>query len=463
VSTSDPSRFPRDPGDLFAILYDGLNDQDFESTAAEVWPLDDWVQTVRDEVTREVLATGGVEPAWVEVAIRQRGAQGRFAVAWGLDRALDYASPYSGLRADEHLYAIVRRHAETGRVDSGAVPGAVLFGCSFPGRPLTHARRDTVFSLVRVDAAMWATIDLVRIPSETDVILGGTPEWDELLRIAHAPVADASDLEIVPMDDKRPAGYQLRLTDSVDLRERLKRILERLDNVGAHIAVMPEGCLTEDLLRYWQEILSETEPPEHSRLCWLVIGSGPLGGCDPPWNRAVVVDRDGRVLAEQNKLADFTLDRQQAERWHLDHLADQPIRLENIRTDGRRAILESRIGRVCIVICEDLARTIDCGGTVRSVGGSLVLVPVLSGGLGWAINKAFEFVENVGAWVIVANSLAIRVSDPHGNLTFVAAGPERDERDSWHRNLASVDSRLADDISLACIPAARSHRWTDFL
>ena len=73
------------------------------------------------------------------------------------------------------------------------------------------------------------------------------------------------------------------------------------------MAVLPEACLNDKLLAAWRQALVSIIPPIHSRLTWLVVGTGPVGGDEPPYNRAVVIDRRGQDLWTQDKQFDFSL------------------------------------------------------------------------------------------------------------------------------------------------------------
>jgi predicted amidohydrolase len=455
------TQLPEHPGDLFATIYDSLPDSAFAEREAETWPGRPEVRRISKRVVTHILNHGVADPNAAQEAIDKHGDAGRYAVLWGLDRALDYASPYSSLHESEKLHWLVADYPLTNRVDSGAIPGAVLFRCSYPGGPRNLPRKDTVFSLVRVPEDVWEHINLVRIPEESDVVLTPSDHGPVRVVIACVPVADEHDMEVQPVSTAAGPAYRLVLHDTEALRDRVQVVVNKLDQSGADIAVVPEGCLSDGLLKHWKDVLLSTAPPPDSRLSWLVVGTGPVGVGEPPFNRAVVLDRDGEELTVQDKEFDFTLDEEQAHRWGLHHLVGAGARFEDIQLGQERQMLESRVGRVSVLICEDLSRGIDVGEHVRACGASHALVPVFSGGLGWSIGAATNFARETGAWTVVSNSLVVRLGNDW-DRTCIAVGPGDDQRESWKFGRAEADAGQPDNLSGVCIPIGRASRWDTF-
>ena len=83
-----------------------------------------------------------------------------FAILLGLDAALVHANPLLGGAAPPALTEYALRYAESGRLDSGALPGASS-PLRAPGPPWRSARRlgDAFGSVVRVNSAGWDTCD----------------------------------------------------------------------------------------------------------------------------------------------------------------------------------------------------------------------------------------------------------------------------------------------------------------
>lgn len=114
-------------------------------------------------------------------------------------------------------------------------------------------------------------------------------------------------------------GYTCRMAanDSPELRERIRNALHQLDASGAVLGVVPEVTLTDPLLDLWKSLLRETADGTQE-LRWVLVGTGPLGGHEPPVNRAVLLDRwSGETLLTQDKLTQFSISRRQLEDWRI--------------------------------------------------------------------------------------------------------------------------------------------------
>lgn len=453
--------YPDHPGDLFAVLYDALSDDLFTDSESEAWISDRWVLDTRELAFNEILRTGALPLRITERAIDQRGDQGRFALLWAIDRALDYASPHNSLREAENLHWLVAWNARHHRVDSGAVPGAVVFGTCFPGRPLGRPARATFFSLVRIPATSWDHIKIESIPPSSDVILEPDKTSETKVVVGSAPLVDRSNLDAFPAPTDFGPGYRLELCDD-DLDHTISEAIRNLDACGAEVAVMPEGCLSENVLDVWKRTLRDIVPGDASKLSWLIIGTGAVGAVEPPHNRAVLLDRNGRQIAWQDKIADFTLDAQQITDWDLSRISlPRGPKIEDITRGKDLLVLESRIGRICILICEDLTRT----SSSRLIGDcaiSHVFVPVFSGGLRWAIGAAETYAFQMGTWTVIANSLSVRLGDPSHNLTFATVGPRSDERAKWDLDRCHHDITNRGEVASCPVPVARSMRWDSF-
>ena len=132
-----------------------------------------------------------VEQAVLAVSRRCRDGEA-FAVLLGLDAALAHANPLLGGAAPPALTEYALRYAESGRFDSGAVPGALLPRFARPGRrgQLPDDLADAFGSVVRVDAAGWDACDHLALPARSRLT---RPEREAGLRVATAPMIRAPD------------------------------------------------------------------------------------------------------------------------------------------------------------------------------------------------------------------------------------------------------------------------------
>jgi hypothetical protein len=93
---------------------------------------------------------------------------------------------------------------------------------------------------------------------------------------------------------------------------------------------------------------------------------------------------------------------------------------------------EGPFGRLVILVCEDLSRTIADGSALSQVGPSLCLAPVLSKPTlahYWEHSRAKDLSSEIGSTVVVSNSLVIEDRQRAADLpvdaegTMVAHGP----------------------------------------
>jgi hypothetical protein len=119
---------------------------------------------------------------------------------------------------------------------------------------------------------------------------------------------------------------------------------------------------------------------------------------------------DGSILLEQDKLFGFEISAGQLSDWGLSSILGTNPLGEYMRRGAGLAFAESALGRLVVLVCEDLGRVFDVGATVRSFGTSHLLAPVFSKPtieFYWEHQRAREYTAELGATTIVANSLAV--------------------------------------------------------
>jgi predicted amidohydrolase len=256
----------------------------------------------------------------------------------------------------------------------------------------------------------WQRADHCRAPARNDFT---RREREAGLSIVCVPaITDAQELEWDAYDRGGERFFRTRLSESSRMRDHVRRLLDDLDLSGAMIALLPELALDTALLNEWKEaVLDGAYPPSESQLKWIVAGTGDVSGGDRPVNRCVVLDRiTGEEVLTQDKIFPFVLTNAQLDEWKLADLLGEADIEEDIDPGQRIAVLESRLGRVVVLICEDLARLVDLGSALRAHGISHVFSPVFSNETKphhWEHVKAKEYVNEVGALVVVANSLVV--------------------------------------------------------
>ncbi|MWK37345.1 hypothetical protein GEV43_26925 [Actinomadura sp. J1-007] len=454
--------YPAEPTDLFVLLYDALPDALFRGWTATEWHDDPQVRRQAGEISEIVLDTGVLDPAVTARHVEEKGDLGRFTVLLGLDIALAHVNPYGPYHDAPALTGALVNYLTDGRFNGPGTQGALLPRCAFPGRPLGRRTKAEFFGLHRIPPDEWERIDHSVLPAVND------PHFtrDQPVTVGCAPVLESfDDIEI---DFERRHGmtvYRLRPMDSVMVRTRIKAIIRRLDESGAQLAVMPELSLSDSLLEHWKEVAFDTADRDRDRrpLRFILLGTGPLGTTDPPPNRAVLLDRwTGQELLVQDKLSGFTLDAAQMRLWRL---PDAPAAgtAEEYATPGSKiSLLDSSLGRLAVLICEDLSRSIGWERELLSCGVSHLLVPIFSKPIlehRWEQQGAERQVGSLGTWVTVANSLVVGTAIPHSEMperryTCLVAGPESLARTAYSLKLQFGAAEAGDQLGLTGDPSS---------
>ena len=409
-----------DYADLFCDLFDRLEPAEFHA-AGEAWMGDVWVAAT----------AAGVEQATLDGRAVAAPAGGRriFAVLLGLDAALAHANPVSGEAAPPALTEYALRYAESGRLDSGALPGALLPRFARPGRrgQLPDDLADAFGSVVRVKQTDWEGCDHATLPARSRLI---RPDREAGLRVATAPmIREPDELEWKVEERSGLRFYRIHPRDHEPTQARVERVIAGWDEQDVMIGVAPELCLSSALLGRWQTALRDRAGAGASRLRLVLAGSGDLNGSSPPANEAVLLDaRTGEALVRQRKVHPFNFSEQDLELWGLAGRLTAPID-EDLSRGERVCVVEAGGARLAILVCEDLARLHAFAAALHAHGVSLILVPVFARPTKdrrWERSRAEVYSDATGATVVVANSLVIaeilRSPMPVGTAIAVAPG-----------------------------------------
>lgn len=413
---------PSDPADLFAHLVVGF-DTDFNRHEVFGWMSNDRVSDIASLLEGAALDEGGISPERVEelldVADPDDYSRQVFAVLLGLDRALLYANPYVGHRDQSELTTVALRYAATGALNSDPTLGVLLPRCAYPARQqfTPNSLNDAFMSVVWVPRSEWSRVDHRRIRPRNDLTRRERESGFVLVCVPFIDDADDFDWSVQERDGGR--FFRVALRDGTPVAERIRLLLDELDLEGSTIAVLPELALTDTLLDEWQQALSDRPPPGESRLKWLVVGSGDTTEGTRPVNRCVVLDRvTGEIVLTQDKISPFTLTEEQLGEWKLGGFLGAEAVEEDIESGRRVTVFESGLGRMVVLICEDLARLFDLGPALRSHGVSHIFAPVFSKETKphhWEHAKAKEYATEAGALVVISNSLVVpRLMEEHG-------------------------------------------------
>jgi predicted amidohydrolase len=410
----------QDYAHLFCELFDRLDAAEYLA-AGEAWMGDAEVAAIAASVEEAVLNG--------EPVTAPDGGREIFAVLLGLDSALAHASPVFGVAAPPALTEYSLRYAESGRLDSGALPGALIPRFARPGRggQLPVDLSDAFGSVVRVRAPGWDACDHATLPARSRLT---RPEREACLRVATAPIIrEPDELEWEVEERSGLRFYRIHPADREPTRARLEKVIAAWDEQDVAIGLAPELCLSRALLERWQVALREREGAGASRLRLVVAGSGNVSGSSPPANEAVMLDaRTGEVLVRQRKVHPFNFSEQDLELWGLADRLTAPID-EDLSRGQRVCVVEAGGARLAILVCEDLARLHAFVAALHAHGVSLLLVPVFARPTKdrrWERSRAEVYTDAIGSSVVVANSLVIaeilRSPTPVGTAIAIAPG-----------------------------------------
>jgi predicted amidohydrolase len=402
-----------DPADVFSQLWDVLPEDQFVGFDVWEWLTDEGIQDLAGYVEESLLNDGRFVPGRVAELIESADEveERVFAIMLGVDRALLHVNPFVASYDQGELAYLARRYASTGRLSTAAIEGALLPRCAFPGRPRAapNTIADAFVGVVRVSSDIWNATAHSQIPARNDF---SRVARDRGVRVACVAMLESvKDVRITANSRSSRRVFRIEPSDEDFLLERIETVLEALDQSGTQLAVLPELALSERLLNHWVEVLQANKPPPISDLRWIFLGTGNVTSASPPVNRGVLMDRrSAEILLTQDKLFPFTLSTQQLYDWGLRELLGEEDIDEDLMPGERITVTESRLGRLTILVCEDLGRIFDLGPALREHGISLSLAPIFSKPVlrhHWEHTRAKDYATEVGVATVVSNSIVI--------------------------------------------------------
>lgn len=371
-------------------------------------------------------------------AVASADARLVFGLLRSIDGALGTIDPYVGTPIPAALERYRERYESEHRLNRHAVDGLVIPRRTGPGRPRSSKLQDWRDSLpytLRIAHRPEASIRFARIDTEWD--FPSVVRATETVTVAALPFIDSMDqMEICRVVD--PEGqdwYSIapKPLTKWDGNAHVAEALKQLDDSGAHIGVLPELTAHDELVEAWQEAMRATPRPAHSVLEWIFVGSGPLrtvGGAsngEQPPNRMLVLHRgtgqivrlpNGRPFF-QDKNRGFTMDPDTIGRWGLSPFLQPPgsdvVDLGEWMLEGHdRIIVDTRVGRIAVLICEDHGRLLGEVAGMLEFGPSHVIVPILSEPIRrhyWEEKGGRQIASELGSTTIVVNSSVVAPSD----------------------------------------------------
>ncbi|AQR63997.1 hypothetical protein BXU06_02170 [Aquaspirillum sp. LM1] len=282
--------------------------------------------------------------------------------------------------------------------------------------PLRHTarigRNEEFFALsdeLAIDGALHLRFRWVNIPYGQRIVrqriteLANFQDKSSFL-VAMAPFASHRDMHwAASPDDAR--GYDHRVPmrcggsmDKAAMEGRLKSILSTAWDAGAHVLLLPELVVDDDLLQHCKDWLA-TENLREPRLRLVVAGSRHCHEGDNFANRCTVLGAAGDVLWEQDKRSHFVIDQQDA----LQALfpgSDMAKVFEPTSLGKTITVAETEIGRLLTPICLDYIE----GDLWTKLGADMYLVPAMSGNLSRFVDQAKTMGGRHGAASFVCNA-----------------------------------------------------------
>jgi predicted amidohydrolase len=346
--------------------------------------------------------------------------------AVGLHHALRRADPRLDVAPPKTLVAYRHRLMATNNLLPDSDGGALVTTRAECRRPKGGPTRLADFfpNLRRIDADTFERLGWVRLPLFRDL------PGNENCLVASVPfLAHRDDVVFAAHRDR---NYYSAEPSAHELVRHVPAALAALDASGAQLAVLPEAALDDRLLEAWRDACRATEPPGELRL--LLVGTGPVtrgvDGCllagevpddelgTLPHNRAVLLERaTGELVMAQDKQRGFSMDADYRRRNDLlteGEDGEVCTTMDELITDSVGLnVLDSRGGRIAILICEDLGRVTDTGAVVHRAGVEIVLAPILAPPIlpdRWQ-DSAAKYLTPDGADVVVVNSIALGRED----------------------------------------------------
>ncbi|ONI75130.1 hypothetical protein ALI144C_41005 [Actinosynnema sp. ALI-1.44] len=405
-----------DPADAYVKLYDLLRAVD--ASVLSDWSDSEHVGEIADQVRLCVERDGNLSEQLLPDPLIE--SPGVFGVLLGLDLALLHASKEMDSLAFNPLDRLRTRLTLTGRLND-QTSGFLMFKRASSLRPNEDPEHlDDFLNLIRVPGYESADLNVHFVPELYDlpdmeaIVDAGELGSPPPLTVAQLPfLAEPEDVEWKTINAR--SAFYTTAPVSERLLPHLSQALRALDESGAVLGVLPEASLDDALLDKWCELLEATPRPDGGLLTWILLGSGPVRSVGPslqssrPPNRAVLVHRSGRsrLLLTQDKQFGFafTVDKQHEYRVGLGDVK----RDEFIPHVHQLNLLESRLGRFGVQICEDLGRP-ERHHSVTTAGVTHLVVPVLAASMwnqGWQARAGETLGVRCGMKVVVSNSLAI--------------------------------------------------------
>ena len=311
-----------------------------------------------------------------------------------------------------------------------------------------------VLTVLRLPHDTARDIAWIRLRPNEDVDVTSSGEEVRILSIPF--LAEFEDVTLKPdMVTSTRHGYISEHVVKLEMRVNpsLQAIKEEVASSSVPtVVLLPELALNDTIVEKWRTELGSDATDSLHNVGWLVIGSGPHNGTKKPgasagpirntrngrkmWpNRVVVLSRTGRVLAVGDKRYGFSIPRSLWKAYGIDgrKLPDRLEKLSEGMIHGRQlTVMESTLGRVALVICEDLGRLENLLKLLKHAGVSIVLNPIFATPIKdrqWTATVS-SFLRQADITTVTCNGLARTEDVELKKPTIVAFDPHQKD---WSR------------------------------
>lgn len=430
--------------DLFASLCDAL-EPDLQVIVSSAWLTNSYRE---EEAIRCALRRS--KPAAVDAAVlfylqgsprlddapvdipAKDVLQRRFLVARCIDDVLADIQPGYRLRTPSPLLKAVRDHfVKTGRYSRNAeglvIPRGPLsaFAAASPDpdapRPVQSGdRMDQLFRcLLRIPPAEQhnAAFEVVydRLRPRDDFPFEFQPKE---LRFAVVPWAEGPDdlvfrSTVLHGEPRLHADVCEESTEK--LQSRARALVRRLDEEQVAVALLPELVLSpaaiDALARELKALRAEKDSPLRMVVAGSCLSEARHASSDLAFNECVVLGGLGQILWRQRKLNHYAMATARMKDYGLGaHVLDPADHKEHTQTCRIVQIRDGRLGRMLVLICEDLAQPRPGDRVLDAFRPDWVFTPVLDGELEvgrWIHQRAWPNAKRFNANGLIATSLVL--------------------------------------------------------
>ncbi|WP_277060199.1 hypothetical protein, partial [Rivihabitans pingtungensis] len=298
---------------------------------------------------------------------------------------------------------------ENGKVNLDNETYVLLSPLRHTARVGSDKERFALSDELAIDGTLGLRFRWVKTPYGQDIVRKRITELADFqgkssVCVAMAPFASHRDMHWAAFPDdanELNSRVPMRCGGSIDkdaMAARLDSILRTAWDASAHVLLLPELVVDDDLLQHCKRWL-ETHNLRAPRLRLVVAGSRHCHEGENFANRCTVLDAAGDVLWEQDKRSHFVIDQPDA----LQTLfpgSEMAKVFEPTSLGKTITVAETEIGRLLTPICLDYLK----GDLWDELGADMYLVPAMSGNLSRFVDQAKAMGGRHGAASFVCNA-----------------------------------------------------------